>query len=126
MKTFESDLVETPAARELLHRGLDYEELADTLGLQTAMGREALVLALANTILLDSKQQCYGSGNISSFGEYGVLVRANDKIERLKNLLRPDSATETPAHESLLDTWFDLSNYSLIGALCRMGRWRKE
>jgi hypothetical protein len=94
--------------------------LAEALGLRTKMGKAALNLAVQNVKLLDSKQLDYGSGNISAFGEYGVLVRASDKIERLKNLSKSPGK---PNHESVRDTWMDLSNYGLIGALCHEGVW---
>ncbi len=61
-------------------------DLQSDLGLQTEAGKEALVIALENVILLDKKQQDYGSSNISKFGVFGVIVRLSDKIERLKNL----------------------------------------
>lgn len=37
--------------------------------------------------LMINKQRDYGHSNITDFGEYGVLVRLNDKVCRLKNLL---------------------------------------
>jgi hypothetical protein len=70
---------------------------------------------------LDKKQLDYGSANISDFGEYGVLVRANDKVARLKNLL---TNVASPQNESIEDSWLDLSNYSIIAVLCRRGEWR--
>ena len=68
-----------------------------------------------------AKQRDYGPGNIGQFGELGVLVRTNDKMERLKNLLyvNPGEAQ----NESLDDTWLDLANYGLIGLMVRRGIW---
>lgn len=68
--------------------------------------------------LLISKQHDYGPGNIMAFGEFGVLVRANDKIERLKNLLQSGKA---PQHEAIADTWQDLANYAIIALMLRQG-----
>ena len=90
------------------------------LKIETAMGKAALSISLANVQLLDSKQKDYGSGNISAFGEFGVIVRANDKLERLKNL----HGKGVPNHESKSDSWRDLSNYGLIGELCANGEWK--
>lgn len=95
-------------------------ELAETLGLSTDMGLAALRIAARNVKLLDDKQQDYGSGNISAFGEMGVLVRTSDKVERLKTLLK---AGVKPKHESISDTWADLANYGLIGELCHCNQW---
>jgi hypothetical protein len=66
------------------------------------------------------KQHDYGPGNILDFGEYGVLVRANDKMARLKNLLK---SGEAPANEAIDDTWGDLANYGIIALMVRRGLW---
>lgn len=67
-----------------------------------------------------AKQRDYGPGNIPAFGELGVLVRLNDKVERLKNLI---NSGKEPTHESLEDTWVDLINYAMIGIAVRRGWW---
>jgi hypothetical protein len=70
------------------------------------------------------KQASYGKGNIADFGEMGVLIRANDKISRLKNLLFHNK--ENPlSDESIEDTWIDLADYALIALLVRSGAWEK-
>jgi len=97
------------------------DHIVEMLGIRTEMGKKALALALRNVQVLDSKQLDYGSANIADFGEYGVLVRANDKVARLKNLL---TNVASPRNESIEDSWLDLSNYSLIAVLCRRGDWR--
>lgn len=68
--------------------------------------------------LVVSKQLDYGSGNILAFGEFGVLVRLNDKIERIKNLRRTG---KSPANESVLDSWRDICGYSLISVMLLRG-----
>jgi hypothetical protein len=65
-----------------------------------------------------SKQRDYGHGNILAFGEFGILVRANDKMERMKNLQR---AQGEPSNESIDDTWVDLAGYSIIALMLRRG-----
>jgi hypothetical protein len=77
------------------------------------------VLADLRSVLM-CKQHDYGPGNILDFGEYGVLVRANDKMARLKNLLKNG---EAPANEALEDTWIDLANYGVIALMVRRGLW---
>jgi hypothetical protein len=67
-----------------------------------------------------SKQRDYGAGNISAFGELGVLVRLNDKLERLRNLTKTGKA---PKHESIEDTWIDIANYGMIGLAIHRGWW---
>jgi len=60
----------------------------------------------------------YGRLNISKFGEYGCLVRASDKLERLINSRHVDCADE-----SVEDSWKDLLNYAAMALLCRRGQW---
>lgn len=78
----------------------------------------ALLLGERIAKLLIRKQRDYGHENILAFGEMGVLVRANDKIARLKNLFKNDA---TPANESVEDSWMDLAGYSMIALMLREG-----
>lgn len=80
---------------------------------------EALYAVAKEVIeLVITKQHDYGHGNILAFGEFGVLVRTSDKLERLKNLLK--SNTE-PENEAVEDTWTDLAGYSLLALMLRRG-----
>lgn len=74
--------------------------------------------------LLIEKQLSYGPGNINAFGEYGVLVRMNDKIERLKHIYN-NYESVAPTHESTDDSWLDIGNYALIAQMLREGVWPK-
>lgn len=76
------------------------------------------IIARELTDLLIAKQHDYGHSNITDFGELGVLVRANDKMARLKNLL---NCSSIPKNESIEDSWRDLSNYGIIALLIRRG-----
>jgi len=110
--------------------------LAAELGIKTLIGQKALKLALENVQLLDRKQQDYGSQNIARHGEFGVLVRCDDKTARIANLLKQQpkmELTDDPSeqagpdkaqNESRLDSWLDLANYGLIGALVLKGEWQ--
>jgi len=88
--------------------------------------------------LLVDKQRDYGPGNILAFGEFGILVRANDKINRLINLLKKEHVKEwleknepeilekhktelEPQFEAIEDTWMDLRNYPQIALMLRAG-----
>jgi hypothetical protein len=72
------------------------------------------------TDLLIVKQHDYGHSNILDFGEFGVLVRANDKMARLKNLLRC-AQNDEPKNENIEDSWSDLANYAIIALMVRRG-----
>jgi hypothetical protein len=68
------------------------------------------------------KQKSYGPMNIAKFGERGVILRVNDKLERLINL-RWYKNDNPLADETILDTWQDIMDYGLIGLLCYTGEW---
>lgn len=68
------------------------------------------------------KQRDYGRGNIAKFGESGVMIRLNDKVERLVNLWKKQ---QMPENESTDDTWVDVATYGAIGLMCSRGQWPK-
>lgn len=72
----------------------------------------------------DNKQHDYGSDNIARgvnlFGEISVVIRQNDKMERLINLI---SSGEAAANESIEDTLLDLAVYSLMLRMVRARVW---
>lgn len=73
--------------------------------------------------VLVKKQQDYGPRNIADAPGgpiNGLLVRMNDKMERLKNLYYSDSE---PQNESLEDSFLDLANYAVICLMVQRGRW---
>lgn len=74
-----------------------------------------LVLNELRSVML-KKQADYGHRNITDFGELGCLVRANDKMSRLKNLLM---SKQQPNNESIEDSWIDLANYAIIALMLR-------
>ena len=62
--------------------------------------------------LVCNKQHDYGHDNINAFGEYGVLVRTNDKIARLRNLIGKEGITEPR-----IDAWKDIGGYAIIALM---------
>ena len=97
------------------------EKMAGDLDIQTELGKKCFHALCEAAILLDKKNRDYGPGNISAFGEKGVIVRLNDKIERLTTLVWND---RSPEHEKVSDTWLDVTNYGIIGLLCHRGEWK--
>lgn len=69
--------------------------------------------------LLVKKDQDYGADNIKRHGTLGVLVRMDDKLARLTNLLNADKVN----NEAIEDTWEDLAGYAIIGYLLTKGLW---
>ena len=83
--------------------------------------------------LFCSKQQDYGSGNISlggdmlnekdkKFAMLGLAIRMNDKMQRLLNLIKDD---KKPNNESIEDTLIDISTYALMTIIVKKGVWTK-
>lgn len=99
------------------------DALCVALHLQTKAAKAFLRIALAQTVLMDMKQRDYGSRNISDFGVPGVVVRMNDKLQRIRNLIKKESL---PSNESLVDSFKDIGNYGNIGVMLLEGSWPNE
>ena len=77
--------------------------------------------------VLVSKQLDYGPGNINNApggAMNGILVRMNDKMERLKNLTYHGDGE--PQNESIDDSLVDIANYAVIAMMVRNGSWPKN
>ena len=96
------------------------ERIYKELGCNESQTKVIIELMLEDIKLFDKKQHDYGSGNIAKFGVHGVLVRTNDKLERLINLYKND---RSPENESISDTWQDLSVYGVIARTVMADRW---
>jgi hypothetical protein len=80
-----------------------------------------------NSLLL-SKHRDYGPTNISlapGGAVNGLRVRMHDKLARINHLL-DSNRHDTPAHESLEDSFRDLANYAIISILVLKGKWPTE
>ena len=85
--------------------GGDAVELGETLGCDWLSPKTV-------TTTLVKKQRDYGKDNIARFGRQGLLVRVNDKVARLENLMATGAQ---PNNESIHDTVLDIVGYSVIG-----------
>jgi hypothetical protein len=99
---------------------LDY--ICDCLGIKTSAGRVFLERMLENVVLFEGKQMDYGPRNISSFGTFGVVVRMNDKFERIKSLFNKGRRRRA-VNESIRDSFRDISNYAMIAYMLEMREW---
>lgn len=97
------------------------EPTGRTAHLRTTLARSLLCVFDDLAILCDQKQQDYGDRNLLDFGAYGVLVRTNDKMQRLKNLYK--AGAPAARNEPRLDTWADMANYAVIGWLMEAQLW---
>ena len=105
--------------------------ISTALGVRTEMGVEMVRAAMECVQLFDTKQQDYGSDNISSNGELGIAVRLQDKVSRMRHILLKELAVQERSaqvfktnHESMEDTYKDAANYALIGLLLRRKKWK--
>ena len=79
--------------------------------------------------LLASKQRDYGPYNISRApggAINGLMVRMNDKMERLKNLIYDEHGLVRDngiSHESIEDSFKDIANYAAICLMVTRGKW---
>lgn len=97
-------------------------DLCEKLSLKEPITKKYLANAIESATLFDKKQHDYGPDNIAQFGELGVLIRLNDKIQRLKTLML---SGEDPSvvNEAVEDTWMDIHVYGMIGLMCHIGQW---
>lgn len=73
--------------------------------------------------IMRRKNKDYGQDNIGKFGVYGVVVRMNDKLERIINLVKRPDYEGAVVDESLEDTLLDLRNYAVITLLLLREQW---
>jgi len=84
--------------------------------------------------LFSSKMLDYGLRNISlgsdlsekediDFSMMGIWLRCNDKINRLKNLLKRQG-NHYVKNEPMIDSFIDISNYGIIAQLVIRGLWK--
>ena len=54
----------------------------------------------------------------------GIWLRCNDKINRLKNMLKRKGKNYVE-NEPMVDSFIDISNYGIIAQLVMRGKWKK-
>lgn len=69
----------------------------------------------SNRILFEKKNKDYGN-SFEDFAIIGIIVRLNDKINRILNLSKSETK-ELVVDESIEDTINDLYNYCMIGLI---------
>jgi len=85
--------------------------------------------------LFAGKMMDYGLGNIAlgstlvedediHLSLTGIWLRCNDKINRLKNMLKRKGKSYVN-DEPMIDSFIDISNYGVIAQLVMRGKWKK-
>ena len=57
------------------------------------------------------------------FSVMGIWLRCNDKINRLKNLIKRNGQNYVNG-ESMIDSFIDLSNYGIIAMMVLRNKWK--
>ena len=84
--------------------------------------------------LFSSKMLDYGLGNISLGSDLnnqddknlsltGIWLRCNDKINRLKNILKRNGKNYVEGEKSI-DSWIDIATYGIIAMLVTRNKWK--
>jgi hypothetical protein len=66
--------------------------------------------------LLMAKHHDYGSNNLKKRGILGIMVRLDDKMARIDNLLK-NQLTEAVSDEVITDTFCDIAGYAIQAIL---------
>ena len=85
--------------------------------------------------LFAGKMLDYGLGNIAlgstleeeediQLSLTGIWLRCNDKINRLKNMLKRKGRNYVK-DEPMIDSFIDIANYGIIAILVMKGKWKK-
>jgi hypothetical protein len=73
--------------------------------------------------LLKSKRLSYGPGNLSRFGETGIVVRMGDKFQRLENhidrIMKGESQDVHDDGETIDDAYMDIIGYACLALIYR-------
>ena len=64
-----------------------------------------------------AKNNDYGNSFLD-FGTIGIIIRINDKLNRIESLMNTKEHKGMVSNESILDNYLDLLNYSIIGLIC--------
>ena len=124
--------------------GEHYDEIEDKNGMMTAIAfiektypetaREFQRLQFEQWNLFCKKQMDYGPSNIAMgtsldtddekrLSKIGLIVRINDKIQRLINLVVKNN--RDAQNEPVMDAFKDLSVYGIIAQIVDNGKWGK-
>ena len=98
------------------------------------LAKEFLIVQEEQYRLFAAKMLDYGLGNIAlgsnlsneedkNFSITGIWLRCNDKINRLKNLIKRKGKNYVEG-EGLVDSFIDISNYGIIAQLVLKNKWK--
>ena len=71
--------------------------------------------------LLKAKNRTYGDSNVIKMEKLGVLNRIEEKVERLRNMIKNNIEDK----ESREDSWKDIAGFGIIGVMLERDKWTK-
>jgi hypothetical protein len=111
-----------------------HSAIADFEKTYPELAAEFAVIQKEQYELFAAKMMDYGLGNIAlgstledqddiNLSITGIWLRCNDKINRLKNILKRNGKNYV-AGEAAVDSFIDISNYGIIAQLVLRGKWK--
>jgi hypothetical protein len=99
------------------------------------LAKEFKIIQKEQYELFAGKMLDYGLGNIAlgstleededvQLSLTGIWLRCNDKINRLKNMLKRKGKSYV-TDEPMIDSFIDISNYGVIAQLVMRNKWKK-
>ena len=111
-----------------------HKTIQDFEKLYPGLAKEFQTIQKEQYELFAAKMMDYGLSNISLGSDLstkedrdlsitGIWLRCNDKINRLKNMLKRDGKNYVQG-EAMIDSFIDISNYGIIAMLVLRGKWK--
>lgn len=128
-----ADMLEEEHEVKYGHTGIE-KTIIDFEKTYPELAKEFKVIQQEQYELFAGKMMDYGLGNIAlgstledpediQLSLTGIWLRVNDKVNRLKNLLKRKGRNYVTG-ESLLDSYLDISNYGIIATLVLKDKWK--
>ena len=131
----EINLVPIPSTKEFYSNTGDEKAIYDFEKTYPSLAESWKEIQDEQYTLFAKKMMDYGLGNISlgtnleepediQLSLTGIWLRVNDKINRLKNMLKRKGKNYVDG-ETMIDSFIDIANYGIIAMLVIRDKWKK-
>ena len=128
-----ADLIEDGEITEYNPNGI-HKTIQDFEKTYPELSKEFQTIQKEQYELFAAKMMDYGLSNISLGSDLstkedrdlsltGIWLRCNDKINRLKNMLKRNGKNYVQG-EAMIDSFIDISNYGIIAMMVLRGKWK--